>query len=46
MVRVTGIKITDRIKEAGLVQKALSDYVRIISTRLGFHELSEEMCSR
>jgi hypothetical protein len=46
MVRVTGIKITDRIKEAGLVQKALSDYGRVISTRLGFHELSEEMCSR
>ncbi len=46
MVRVTGIKITDRIKEAGLVQKALSDYGRIISTRLGFHELSEELCSR
>jgi len=46
MVRVTGIKITDRIKEAGLVQKALSEYSRVISTRLGFHELSEEMCSR
>jgi hypothetical protein len=46
MVRVTGIKITDRIKEAGLVQKALSDYGRVISTRLGFHELSEETCSR
>jgi len=46
MVRVTGIKITDRIKEAGLVQKALSDYGRVISTRLGFHELSEELCSR
>lgn len=46
MVRVTGIKITDRIKEAGLVQKALSEYSRVISTRLGFHELSEERCSR
>ncbi|MRR18666.1 hypothetical protein EG827_00595 [bacterium] len=46
MVRVTGIKITDRIKEAGLVQKALSDHSGVISTRLGFHELSEEVCSR
>lgn len=46
MIRVTGIKITDRIKEAGLVQKALSDHSRVISTRLGFHELSEEVCSR
>lgn len=46
MVRVIGIKITDRIKEAGLVQKALSEYGRVISTRLGFHELSDEVCSR
>ncbi len=46
MVRVIGIKITDRIKEAGLVQKALSDHGSVISTRLGFHELNEEVCSR
>jgi len=46
MVRIIGIKITDRIKEAGLVQKALSDHGSVISTRLGFHELSEERCSR
>lgn len=46
MVRVAGIKITDRIKEAGLVQKALSANMSVISTRLGFHELSEEVCSR
>jgi hypothetical protein len=46
MVRVIGIKITDRIKESGLVQKTLSMYGSIISTRLGFHELSNELCSR
>jgi hypothetical protein len=46
MVRVIGIKITDRIKEAGLVQKALSYHGNVISTRLGFHELSNEVCSR
>ncbi len=46
MVRVIGIKITDRIKELGLVQKILSKYGSIISTRLGFHELSSELCSR
>jgi len=46
MVRVIGIRITDRIKEAGLVQKTLSKYGGIISTRLGFHELSSELCSR
>jgi hypothetical protein len=46
MIRVTGIKITDRIKEAGLVQKVLSEHSSVISTRLGFHELSEEVCGR
>lgn len=46
MVRVIGIKITDRIKEAGLVQQALSAHASVISTRMGFHELNEELCSR
>jgi len=46
MARVIGIKITDRIKESGLVQKTLSAYSSVISTRLGFHELSNELCSR
>lgn len=46
MARVVGIKITDRIKESGLVQKNLSMYGSVISTRLGFHELSNEVCSR
>jgi len=46
MVRVAGIKITDRIREAGLVQKVLSAHMSVISTRLGFHELSDEVCSR
>lgn len=46
MIRVIGIKITDRIKESGLVQKVLSSHSQIISTRLGFHELSTELCSR
>lgn len=45
MVRVAGIKIIDRIKEAGLVQKALSSHKSVIRTRLGFHELSEDVCS-
>ena len=46
MVRVLGIKITDRIKEAGLVQKALSEHSAVVSTMLGFHELNDELCSR
>jgi hypothetical protein len=46
MVRVIAIKITDRIKEAGFVQKILSKHGSVISTRLGFHELNDDLCSR
>ena len=45
-LNIVVIKIADRIKEAGLVQKTLSDYNEIIKTRFGFHELSTEVCSR
>ena len=43
---VLGILVYDRIKEAGKTQKVLSDHAGIIRTRLGFHELSESVCSR
>ena len=46
MINVVGIKITDRIKEAGLVQGVLTKYASIITTRLGFHEVTDEVCSR
>lgn len=46
MVRVIGIRISDRIKEAGIVQKILSAHAGVISTRLGFHELNSELCGR
>jgi len=46
MIKVLGIKIIDRIKEAGLTQGILSRHACIITTRLGFHELSTELCSR
>jgi len=45
-IRILGLLITDRIKEAGLTQKALTKYAYIIKSRLGFHEVSEEICSR
>jgi hypothetical protein len=45
-MRILGILIRDRIKEAGKTQKVLSQHARIIKTRLGFHELSEEKNSR
>ncbi len=43
---VLGILVFDRIKEAGKTQKVLSKHASLIRTRLGFHELSEAVCSR
>jgi hypothetical protein len=46
MIKILGIKIIDRIKEAGLTQGILSKHASVITTRLGFHEVTEEVCSR
>jgi hypothetical protein len=46
MIRIIGIKVTDRIKEVGITQEVLSKYSSLITTRFGFHELSTEKCSR
>jgi hypothetical protein len=46
MIKVLGIKIIDRIKEAGLTQNILSKHASLITTRLGFHEVTDEVCSR
>jgi hypothetical protein len=46
MIKVLGIKIIDRIKEAGLTQGILSKHSNLITTRLGFHEVTDELCSR
>jgi hypothetical protein len=45
-IRILGICLCDRIKEAGKVQQILSGYGQIIKTRYGFHEVSEDICSR
>jgi hypothetical protein len=45
-LRIIGLLITDRIKEAGLTQKVLSNYAHVIKSRLGSHEVSEDKCSR
>ncbi len=42
---ILGIKINDRIKEAGEVQKVLTRYGCSIKTRLGLHEVSDDYCS-
>jgi hypothetical protein len=46
MIKVLGIKIIDRIKEAGLTQEILSRHSGVITTRLGFHEVTDNVCSR
>jgi hypothetical protein len=46
MIKILCIKIIDRIKEAGLTQGILSKYRGLITTRLGFHELTTDLCSR
>ena len=46
MIKVLGIKIIDRIKEAGLTQSILSRHATVITTRLGFHEVTDDVCSR
>jgi hypothetical protein len=45
-IRILGLLITDRIKEAGRTQEVLSRFAHIIKSRLGFHEVSEDVCSR
>jgi hypothetical protein len=43
---VMGLLITDRIKEAGITQGVISRHAHIIKSRLGFHEVNENTCSR
>lgn len=45
-VRIIGIMITDRIKEAGQTQEVLTKFAHVIQSRLGFHEVSDKICSR
>ncbi|HNW74538.1 MAG: hypothetical protein PHP04_11640 [Bacteroidales bacterium] len=45
-IRILGLLITDRVKEAGRTQTTLTRYASIIKSRLGFHEVTEDVCSR
>lgn len=45
-IRIIGILIEDRIKEAGKTQQVLREYADIIRSRLGFHEVTSAVCSR
>lgn len=44
--KIIGIMVYDRIKESEKTQQVLTKYASLIRTRLGFHELSREVCSR
>jgi len=44
--RILGLLITDRIKEAGRTQEVLARNSKLIRSRLGFHELNDNICSR
>jgi hypothetical protein len=45
-LKILGIQVLDRVKEAGLTQLALTRHANCIRTRLGFHELNDAICSR
>jgi metal-responsive CopG/Arc/MetJ family transcriptional regulator len=42
---ILGVHVTDRMQEAGVVQKLLSQYGCSIKTRIGLHDVSENHCS-
>ena len=42
---IVGVHVTDHTKHAGEVQKVFTEYACHIRTRLGLHEVSEQVCS-
>jgi hypothetical protein len=42
---ILGIHISDRVREAGLIQPVLTKFGCIIRTRLGLHDVGEEFSS-
>ena len=45
-IRILGVQVFDRIKEAGRTQLVLTQHASLIRTRLGFHEVTADVCSR
>ena len=43
---ILGIHITDRVKEVSDVQSILTKFGCTIKTRLGLHEVKEDLCER
>jgi len=44
-IRILGLHVTDRVKEALKVQDTLTKFGCSIKTRLGLHEVNEDFCS-
>jgi hypothetical protein len=44
-IRILGVLITNREKEAGNVQGILTKFGCSIKTRLGLHEISNDLCN-
>jgi len=42
---ILGIHVSDRLKNAGEVQKVFTEYGCNIKTRVGLHDASEDVCS-
>ena len=42
---ILGIHVTDRLKNAGDVQKVFTEYGCNIKTRIGLHDVDESVCS-
>lgn len=45
-LKILGISVGDRIKAVEELQQVLTNYADSIKTRLGFHELDKNVCSR
>lgn len=42
---ILGVHITDRVHNAGVIQKTLSEYGCNIRTRIGLHQVDDKSCS-
>lgn len=45
-IRIVGILVPDRLKEANEIQAILTEFGCNIKTRLGLHEVSDISCSK
>ena len=44
-ITIFGLYVSDRVKNTGEIQKVLTEYGCNIKTRLGLHEVSDNICS-